>query len=142
MLVEISIQKIAKLITVYLFVFLLGLGLFFTKQANDDTFKEWVVVADGTITNKKVVNEQPYFVINDKQVLVDASTYQKFKVNDKTSLGHLEDKMPAWKVILALLSCLATLIVGAVISINFLIWLYCHSDSESYFEYFKESFLE
>lgn len=140
MIIQISIQKLAKIITVYLFITLIGIGLYSAKQASNGAYEEWVTVADGVITNKIVVLGDSYLVINDKQVKVDSETYQTSKVNDKISLGHNVDRMPAWRVILAFLSCVVVGIASLIISINFLIWLYCHSDSESYFKYFKKSF--
>lgn len=140
MRLQISIQKLAKIATVYLLIALIGIGLYSAKQASNGAYNEWVTVAEGVVTHKMIILKEPYFVINDRQVLVDNNTYQKFKINDKISLGRNVDRMPVWRIILAFFSCISAGFASIVISVNFLIWLYCHSDNESYFKYFKKSF--
>lgn len=137
MQIKVSRQHLAKIVAVYLFLFFIGSGLYTFYQVEQGAFDKRITVAEGIVDKKYIAENQTYFEVNKYPVPVDEDTYKTTKVGDQVTLGHDKRSIGELRGFHMIVSLFFTAIALIILVFSWLIWLFCHSDSKTYIQYFR-----
>jgi hypothetical protein len=121
----------------YLFILFIGSGLYTFYKAEQGAYDKWITTAEGVVDRKYISEQQTYLEINKSPVAVGEETYKTTKVGEKVTLGRDKRDIGELRGFHMIISLFISAIALLIVAISWLIWLFCHSDSKTYLQYFR-----
>lgn len=137
MQIKVSKQRLARIATLYLLIFVIAGGWYTAYQASQGAYQQWVTTDEGIIETKFIYEDKPHFRMNDKSVYVSKEIYDRYEKGQRVSLGHNKDTLSDFRILHVIISIVISLIVACYLTIRWLDWIYNHSDSETFIEYLQ-----